>query len=562
MKNPAHPPAHGHQGAAVDGRLEPEPEQPRVALAEELVDGDVIADHLADHGKLVVEGHHRVEEPVDGQPSGLEVDAQVGREEQVGLPRLDGDAGGNPPGVEIPGPGQDVVLGDDPAAGHRPRDALDLEDPVDQHQRFVGEPDPGRMLVNLGELGPEDVADPPDGEFEALVAVEEEGRPGCGRGRNRRGPTRAGGLLDQLHLERQLTAHHLRQPARVPEVGAVGPARGPIGGEELAAERVGDVDGGEHGGGVRRGVVCPIVIERNRRRRLELGRCPALGRPWGREHRGDRERSAADLDADRPGRGHRRGPSLLLRIERRQVDRESLGDQPPQRHQIRGDRRTLSGARGDGQMRPAFEDLADHPGAGASRTDLDEGPDAVVVGPADHLREIDPMQGMGQDRPGRRLAIDRVPLPGRPAVESDAPGGCRGQEVEVVVGAFDGPDHLAMHRADQRERMEPSAHLGQQPLDGRSMAPDDDLPIGVDDQQISPVDPPEGVEDPVGGALDDAGDPVDRLPLGKAPGSPGGVAGAGEVGPEEGRLASNRRNIVSRSVQAPSENSAVVSPRL
>ena len=116
VKKPGAAVAHRQQRLAVDRRLEPEPEQVRLALAEEVVDVDVVADDLAGAGQPAVEGHDGVEQPVDGQPPGLEVDAEVARQEQVGLARLDGDAGRDPPAVEIPGPGQDVVLGDDPAA--------------------------------------------------------------------------------------------------------------------------------------------------------------------------------------------------------------------------------------------------------------------------------------------------------------------------------------------------------------------------------------------------------------------------------------------------------------
>ena len=95
--------------------LEAEAEQVRVALAEEAVDVDVVADHLARAGQAAVEGHDGVEQAIDGQAARLEVDAEVARQEQVGLARLDGDAGGNPAAVEIPGAGLDVVLGDDAA---------------------------------------------------------------------------------------------------------------------------------------------------------------------------------------------------------------------------------------------------------------------------------------------------------------------------------------------------------------------------------------------------------------------------------------------------------------
>ena len=54
---------------------------------------------------------------------------------------------------------------------------------------------------------------------------------------------------------------------------------------------------------------------------------------------------------------------------------------------------------------PALEDRADHPGAGAAGADLDEDPDAVVIGPADDGREVEPVQRVGDDRLGGRLAV-------------------------------------------------------------------------------------------------------------------------------------------------------------
>ena len=127
-----------------------------------------------------------------------------------------------------------------------------------------------------------------------------------------------------------------------------------------------------------------------------------LGRRAG--NRGRLERPAADQDAERPRR------VLTVRAARppvkgRQVDREPLGDQPAEHGQERGDRLALARAGGDGQVRPTAEDVADHPGAGRPRADLDEGADAVLVGPADDGREVDAVQGVGEDRVGRRVPV-------------------------------------------------------------------------------------------------------------------------------------------------------------
>ncbi len=57
-------------------------------------------------GQAAVEGDHGVQETVDRQPPGDEVDAQVAGEEQVRLARLDGDAGGIRPSSRYQAPGR------------------------------------------------------------------------------------------------------------------------------------------------------------------------------------------------------------------------------------------------------------------------------------------------------------------------------------------------------------------------------------------------------------------------------------------------------------------------
>jgi len=116
-----------------------------------------------------VEADDRVQEPVDGEPAGLEVDAEEAGEEQVGLPGLDGDGGRDAAGIQIPAVGADGVRGDDPAACQRLRLALDECDLIDELERAVRESDAGRERVHLGEQRPEHVADLPHGERAALL---------------------------------------------------------------------------------------------------------------------------------------------------------------------------------------------------------------------------------------------------------------------------------------------------------------------------------------------------------------------------------------------------------
>jgi hypothetical protein len=84
-----------------------------------------------------MKGYGRVQKPIDRQAFCLEIDAQVTAKKQVGLPRLDGDTGGNPARVEIPRFRFDNVLGDDSTTFQRALPALDGQDPVHQHQGLV-----------------------------------------------------------------------------------------------------------------------------------------------------------------------------------------------------------------------------------------------------------------------------------------------------------------------------------------------------------------------------------------------------------------------------------------
>ena len=64
----------------------------RVALAEKTVNVDVVTNRLTCAGQVAVEGDDGVEQTVDGQAARVKVDAEIGRQEQVGLARLDGEA--------------------------------------------------------------------------------------------------------------------------------------------------------------------------------------------------------------------------------------------------------------------------------------------------------------------------------------------------------------------------------------------------------------------------------------------------------------------------------------
>ena len=125
-----------------------------------------VADRLAESRKAAMECDCRVEKAVGTQTLRDAVDAEVGGEEKIGLTGLDGDADRGATAVEVPGVGEDVVLGDDAAAGHRAFDAFDFHYAINQHERLIREADARGVRVNFGEVGAEDVGDGAAGEFQ------------------------------------------------------------------------------------------------------------------------------------------------------------------------------------------------------------------------------------------------------------------------------------------------------------------------------------------------------------------------------------------------------------
>src|SRR5208283_6172374 len=171
-KEPRAAVAHGQERFTADAPVELKAEEVRIALAEKPRDLDVVADRFARAGQSAVEGDGRVEQTVNRQPLGDEVDAQIAGEEEVRLTRLDRDGGRDSAGVEIPVAGKDVVLGDDPPARKRPRLPLDRHDPVYQHERLVGKPHPRGMAVDRGILVSQYRGNRSDGKLQALCAVK------------------------------------------------------------------------------------------------------------------------------------------------------------------------------------------------------------------------------------------------------------------------------------------------------------------------------------------------------------------------------------------------------
>src|SRR5208337_5057549 len=211
-------------------------EEVRIALAEKPRDLDVVADRFARAGQSPVEGDGRVEQTVNRQALGDEVDAQIAGEEQVRLTRLDRDRGRDSAGVEVPVAAKDVVLGDDPPARKRPRLALDRQYPVYQHERLVGKPHPRGMAVDRGILMSQHRGNRADGKLQALCAVEGHlsvplRQRGGGSLALRWNSAREG--LDQTELILQVPADQRSVVVRDPEKHFVGAGRGGLGSHEL-----------------------------------------------------------------------------------------------------------------------------------------------------------------------------------------------------------------------------------------------------------------------------------------------------------------------------------------
>ncbi len=161
--------SHRQERLAGDRRIELEPEQNGLSLAEEAGDPDVVTDHFARDGETAMEGHGRVEEPIDGQPLGFEVHAQIAREEEVGLARLDRDARGDALAVEVPRTFVNEMLGDNPPALQRTRPALDCQDASTSIRGSSGRRTRVGKAVDRREVWPQHRRDRSHGELKTLA---------------------------------------------------------------------------------------------------------------------------------------------------------------------------------------------------------------------------------------------------------------------------------------------------------------------------------------------------------------------------------------------------------
>jgi len=167
----------------------------------------------------------------------------------------------------------DVVFGRNAAAGHRSRFPLQRRDPVDQHERLIGEADPGRKGVGLGKGGAEHPCNLAAGEFQAHFPVEKDvfrdnGRRRCHLStplslgdRVRVEAGRTGHRLLKGKLERHGVSHRPGQLIGKAEIGIVGLDLRLLGCREFTEQRLRD----QRGDGLRRGGTCVRSILGKRR---------------------------------------------------------------------------------------------------------------------------------------------------------------------------------------------------------------------------------------------------------------------------------------------------------
>ena len=97
------PVAHGEAGDAIHRAGGVEEEEADGPLLRVAVDADLVAQGLPGDGEAAVVRQLAPEQPVDALPAVEGVDAEPGDEQEVGLPGLDQDSGGDAVVVQVPG---------------------------------------------------------------------------------------------------------------------------------------------------------------------------------------------------------------------------------------------------------------------------------------------------------------------------------------------------------------------------------------------------------------------------------------------------------------------------
>src|SRR5262249_59322794 len=123
-------------------------------------------------GQVRMEGDGGAKQAVARPPRGLELDTQEPRKEEARPPRLDSDARGDSPVLEVPAVIVNQMLGNNTARSKREWLPLNSHNPIDKLKWTVRQADASWERVNLGEPRTQDVAHLPAGELHASVEIE------------------------------------------------------------------------------------------------------------------------------------------------------------------------------------------------------------------------------------------------------------------------------------------------------------------------------------------------------------------------------------------------------
>ena len=183
--------------------------------------------HRARPRQPAMKRHHRIQQPIHRQPARLKIDPEKTRQKQIRLPRLHRDARRNPARVQIPRARQHIVLREHAPARHRPRLALNRENPIHQHQRFIRQPHPRGKRIRRRKFFSQHAPNRTNRKLHALLARQRHRRPRhrwshwceCRRRRlnhSRRHLARHHGFNSQLAERTQRTEFPARRHRRQP----------------------------------------------------------------------------------------------------------------------------------------------------------------------------------------------------------------------------------------------------------------------------------------------------------------------------------------------------------
>ncbi len=228
--------------------------------------------------------------------------------------------------------------------------------------------------------------------------------------------------------------------------------------------------------------------------------------------------------------------SGLHAVERLQVHRDPLCDEPTQQVQQRRHVTLVRAQGGLSDVRPALEDASDHARARGARPHLQEEADALLVCSLDELREVEAAHRLLENAVGRALAGHLVDVSGCGAEKAHSSGSRRREEVEVVVLFGHGFGHGAVHRGHAFQRVEVAVQGVHHRGDAFAVASDDAFGRCVDDKQVDALLGVQYATHRRGCSIDHAGDPVHFLELSQTPTLADAVAVARQIVGEERAL--------------------------